>query len=116
MATADNILTEVYVLVIVNIHLHQPDQHPRQNTQEVQVSSCLTHLTKDIRTKGKACKYSIYSISESMSLSKRKKSRKYLWGSTEQQPARVKVVTSSFSAIAAVHVERARDRPLAIIQ
>lgn len=52
----------------------------------------------------------------SSSLSERNKDRKYLWGSTEQQPARVEVVTSSFSAIAAVHVVGARDRPLAIIQ
>lgn len=45
MATAANILTVVDIFFIVDIHLHQPDQHPRQNTQEVQIRSCLTHLT-----------------------------------------------------------------------
>lgn len=44
MATDAKILTVIDVFFIVDIHLHQPDQHPRQNTQEVQVSSCLTHL------------------------------------------------------------------------
>lgn len=50
-ATAADILTVVDVFFIVDIHLHQPDQHPGQNTQEVQVRSCLTHLTVD-GTKG----------------------------------------------------------------
>lgn len=43
VATASNVLT-VDVFFIVDVHLHQPDQHSRQNTQEVQVRSRLTHL------------------------------------------------------------------------
>lgn len=39
-----NVLTVVDVLFIIDIHLHQPDQHPRQNTQEMQVCACLTDL------------------------------------------------------------------------
>lgn len=47
VATTANTLTVVDVFFIVDIHLHQPYQHPRQNTQEVQVRSCLTHLTTE---------------------------------------------------------------------
>ena len=54
-SNAAHILTVVDVFFIVDIHLHQPDQHPRQNTQEVQVCSRLTHLTVE-RTEGNECK------------------------------------------------------------
>ena len=50
-ASAADILTVVDVFFIVDIDLHQPDQHPGQNTQEVQVRSCLTNLTVE-GTKG----------------------------------------------------------------
>lgn len=50
-ATAAHVLTVVDVFFVVDIHLHQPDQHARQNTQEVQVCSCLTHLTVERTTR-----------------------------------------------------------------
>lgn len=47
-ATAAHVLTAVGFFFIIDVHLHQPDKHPRQNTQEVQISSCLTHLAVKI--------------------------------------------------------------------
>lgn len=48
-----NILTAVDVFLIVDIHLHEPDQHAGQDTQEVQVSPRLTHLSMGQTARGK---------------------------------------------------------------
>ena len=53
MVSAGDILTVVYVVFIEDIHLHKPDQHARQNTQEVQVCSGLTHLIVGMTGMGK---------------------------------------------------------------
>lgn len=46
-STAARALTAVDVLLIVDVHLHQLDQHARQDTQKVQVSTRLSHLGRD---------------------------------------------------------------------
>lgn len=64
---AAHILTVVDVFFIIDIYLHQPDQHPRQNTQEVQVRFCLTHLTMEQKI-GSHCKYTASSLKKSKKL------------------------------------------------
>lgn len=38
------ILTAVDVLLIVDVHLHQSDQHTRENTKELQIRPSLPYL------------------------------------------------------------------------
>ena len=53
LRTATNLLTAVDVFLVVDINLHKPDQHARQDSQEVQVCSCFTHLTMERKTRGR---------------------------------------------------------------